>query len=59
MEDLDIQVIRVMGEDGANKARFPLLLTHGWPGSTFEFWKVIEPLAFPSRFGASSERRSN
>ena len=23
----------------------PLLLTHGWPGSVFEFHKVLEPLA--------------
>lgn len=22
----------------------PLLLTHGWPGSHYEFWDVIEPL---------------
>jgi pimeloyl-ACP methyl ester carboxylesterase len=55
VEDLDIQVIRVVGEGGPNKARLPLLMTHGWPGSTYEFWKVIEPLAFPSRFGRSSE----
>jgi pimeloyl-ACP methyl ester carboxylesterase len=25
----------------------PLLLTHGWPGSVFEFLKVIEPLTDP------------
>lgn len=55
VEDLDIQFIRVIGEGGPNKARLPLLSTHGWPGSTFEFWNVIEPLAFPSRFGAGSE----
>jgi pimeloyl-ACP methyl ester carboxylesterase len=55
VEDLDIHVIRVIGEGGSNKARLPLLSTHGWPGSTFEFWKVIEPLAFPSRFGATSD----
>lgn len=52
VEDLDIHLIRVVGEDGPNKARLPLLSTHGWPGSTFEFWDVIEPLAFPSRSGA-------
>ena len=56
VEDLDIHVVRVAGEAGPNKARHPLLLTHGWPGSTFEFWDVIERLAFPSRFGASSAR---
>lgn len=30
-------------ESGAADAR-PLLLTHGWPGSYYEFWAVIEPL---------------
>ncbi len=55
VEGLDIQFIRVRGEDGPHKARLPLLSTHGWPGSTYEFWQVIEPLAFPSRFGAGSE----
>jgi Epoxide hydrolase N terminus len=55
VEDLDIQFISVIGEGGPNKARLQLLSTHGWPGSTFEFWNVIEPLAFPSRFGASSD----
>ncbi|GAB2483677.1 epoxide hydrolase family protein [Jatrophihabitans fulvus] len=29
----------------------PLLLTHGWPGSTFEFSKVIGPLVDPRRHG--------
>ncbi|GAA3100665.1 hypothetical protein GCM10010464_75150 [Pseudonocardia yunnanensis] len=37
VEDLDIQFIRVIGEGGPDKARLPLLSTHGWPGSTFEF----------------------
>lgn len=26
----------------------PLLITHGWPGSTVEFLKVIEPLTHPT-----------
>lgn len=30
-------------KSGVTKAR-PLLLTHGWPGSHYEFWSVIEPL---------------
>ena len=30
----------------------PLVLTHGWPGSLFEFQKVIGPLTDPANFGA-------
>jgi pimeloyl-ACP methyl ester carboxylesterase len=33
-----------------------LLLTHGWPGSFFEFLELIEPLAFPGRFGGDASQ---
>jgi pimeloyl-ACP methyl ester carboxylesterase len=33
---------------GENEFARPLLLLHGWPGSTFEFWPVLDRLAFPS-----------
>jgi len=46
--DFDVHVVRIKGE--AEQGR-PLLLTHGWPGSHFEFWDAIGPLAFPSRHG--------
>jgi pimeloyl-ACP methyl ester carboxylesterase len=50
VDGLDIHAIHVVGEAEGNN---PLLLLHGWPGSVYEFWEVIEPLAFPSRFGGS------
>jgi pimeloyl-ACP methyl ester carboxylesterase len=49
--DLDIHFVHVVGEA---QGRRPLLLTHGWPGSPYEFWRVIEPLAYPSRFGGKA-----
>lgn len=55
VDDIDIHFVRVTGENPAGNERRPLLLTHGWPGSTFEFWDVIEPLAFPSRHGGRAE----
>jgi pimeloyl-ACP methyl ester carboxylesterase len=33
---------------------FPLILTHGWPGSTAEFMKVIGPLADPVAHGGDA-----
>ena len=51
IEDLDIHFIHLVGEAGGRR---PLLLTHGWPGSVYEFWQVIEPLAYPSRFGGDA-----
>lgn len=52
VEDFDIHFVHVVGEAGGKR---PLLLTHGWPGSHYEFWDSIEKLAFPSRFGGKSE----
>lgn len=49
VEDFDLHFLHVVGEAGGKR---PLLVTHGWPGSHYEFWQAIEKLAFPSRFGA-------
>jgi pimeloyl-ACP methyl ester carboxylesterase len=50
--DLDIHFVHVRGEGSTPR---PLMLTHGWPGSHYEFWRLIEPLAFPSRHGGCTE----
>jgi microsomal epoxide hydrolase len=48
IDGLRIHFLHVSGEA---KGRRPLLLSHGWPMSPYEFWPVIEQLAFPSHFG--------
>ena len=35
----------------------PLLLSHGWPGSVFEFLELIPRLTDPERFGEDPSRR--
>jgi microsomal epoxide hydrolase len=52
VEDYDIHFLHVVGEAGGKR---PLLVTHGWPGSHYEFWGAMEKLAFPSRFGGKAE----
>lgn len=52
VDGLDIHFVHVVGEA---KGRRPLLITHGWPGSVYEFWQAIGPLAFPSDHGGKSE----
>lgn len=52
VDGLDIHFIHVIGEAEGKR---PLLLTHGWPGSVFEFYDAIGPLAFPSQYGGKSE----
>ena len=48
VEDFDLHFLHVVGEAGGKR---PLIVTHGWPGSHYEFWQSIEKLAYPSRFG--------
>jgi len=49
--DFDLHFVHVVGEAGGKR---PLIVTHGWPGSHYEFWQVVETLAFPSRFGGQA-----
>src|SRR5690242_12974940 len=42
-------------EEGSGPKPRPLVLSHGWPGSVFEFLHIIEPLAHPERFGGDAK----
>lgn len=52
VEGIDIHFYR---EAGSGPAPRPLILSHGWPGSVFEFLHVIEKLAHPERFGGDAK----
>lgn len=52
IDGIEIHFVHLRGEAPSPR---PLLLTHGWPGSHYEFWEVIEQLAFPSRYGGRAE----
>jgi epoxide hydrolase len=46
-----------IGVDGAaldDPDAVPLILTHGWPGSFFEFERVLGPLADPPAYGGDA-----
>jgi pimeloyl-ACP methyl ester carboxylesterase len=45
IDGLDIHFIH---QRSRHPDAFPLLITHGWPGSVVEFHKVIEPLVNPT-----------
>ncbi|MBV9208488.1 MAG: epoxide hydrolase [Actinobacteria bacterium] len=51
MMDVDGQRIHAVHARSPEPEALPLLLVHGWPGSVFEFEKVIEPLRDPARHG--------
>ncbi len=52
VDGIDIHFIH---EKGGGPAPMPLLISHGWPGSVYEFLEIIEPLAHPERFGGSAD----
>ncbi|HEU4361135.1 MAG TPA: alpha/beta fold hydrolase [Mycobacterium sp.] len=52
IDGLDIHFIH---QRSPHEDAFPLLITHGWPGSVVEFHKVIEPLTNPTAFGGRAE----
>src|SRR5712671_2819810 len=50
IDDVDIHFIHVRSR---HPNAMPLIMTHGWPGSVFEFLKVIGPLADPTAHGSA------
>jgi pimeloyl-ACP methyl ester carboxylesterase len=52
LDDLDIHFLHVKSP---HPNAFPLVLTHGWPGSVVEFLKIIEPLTDPVAHGGSAD----
>ena len=49
LQGVDLHFIH---EEGKGRDPLPLLLSHGWPGSVYEFHKLIPMLTDPARFGA-------
>jgi pimeloyl-ACP methyl ester carboxylesterase len=52
IDGVDIYFIHVRSR---HKNALPVIMTHGWPGSVFEFIKVIGPLTNPTAHGGSAE----
>ena len=46
--------VHFIHEPGKGASPIPLLLSHGWPGSVFEFHKIIPMLTDPARFGGNA-----
>jgi pimeloyl-ACP methyl ester carboxylesterase len=51
IDGVDIHFIHVRSD---HEDALPLIVTHGWPGSTIEQLKIIEPLTDPTANGASA-----
>jgi pimeloyl-ACP methyl ester carboxylesterase len=51
IDGVDIHFIHVRSE---REDALPLIVTHGWPGSTVEQLKIIDPLTKPTEHGADA-----
>ena len=47
--------VHFIHEEGVGPRPFPLLLSHGWPGSIAEFQELLPRLTNPARFGGRAE----
>jgi pimeloyl-ACP methyl ester carboxylesterase len=52
IDGLKIHFIHVRSKE---KNALPLVITHGWPGSVYEFYKIIGPLTDPVAHGGKAE----
>ncbi|PVY77793.1 pimeloyl-ACP methyl ester carboxylesterase [Cupriavidus alkaliphilus] len=52
IDGVDIHFIHVRSR---NPNALPVILTHGWPGSIFEFVNTIGPLTDPEKYGGKAE----
>ena len=51
IDGLDIHFIHVRSKE---QNALPVIVTHGWPGSTIEQLKIIDPLVNPTAYGGSA-----
>ncbi|MEX0959804.1 MAG: epoxide hydrolase family protein [Burkholderiales bacterium] len=51
VRDIDLHYIH---EEGKGPAPLPLLISHGWPGSVYEFHKIIPMLTDPAAHGGDA-----
>ena len=51
IDGLDVHFIHVRSK---HENAMPLIVTHGWPGSVIEQFKIIDPLTNPTAYGASA-----
>lgn len=52
IDGVDIHFIHVRSKE---ENAMPLILSHGWPGSIFEFTTIIGPLTNPAAYGGKAE----
>ncbi len=54
MAEVDGRQVHFIHARSPHPDALPLVLTHGWPGSFYEFHKVIDPLLAPEHYGGDA-----
>ena len=52
--EIDNIPIHFIYEKGSSENSKPLILTHGWPWTFWDYKKIIEPLAHPEKYGGNA-----
>ena len=55
LSEIEGQGLHFIHQRSTHAGALPLLLVHGWPGSVYEFHKIIPQLTQPERFGGVPE----
>lgn len=53
--EIDGLRVHFIHEHSRHPHALPLIITHGWPGSVYEFYKIIHPLVAPEEHGGSPD----
>ena len=52
--DVDGRLIHFVHARALREDALTVVITHGWPGSIMEFYKIVEPLTHPERHGGDA-----
>jgi pimeloyl-ACP methyl ester carboxylesterase len=53
--EIDGLNIHFLHQRSPHTSALPIIITHGWPGSVIEFFKVIDPLTNPTAHGGQAQ----
>ncbi|MEL7059260.1 MAG: epoxide hydrolase family protein [Acidobacteriota bacterium] len=56
MVEIDGHQIHYLVAEGEGEQPTPVLMSHGWPGSVWEFMGVIDQLTKPSKYGGDADQ---
>lgn len=53
--EIDGRGLHFIHQRSKHENAFPIVIQHGWPGSVYEFYKILGPLTDPTAYGGPAE----